>query len=128
MMRPITSDALADDFIRITTQTVFCTATTVDDKGGRGAGCCIPSSSSATVGRWAGRSPAEPLKATHLAANPHMCCSYWSPFHDTVFVDCVAGWVEDSAEKQEVWDLVGETPPPSAGGPTGSPATEPTAG
>ncbi|HEV3377094.1 MAG TPA: hypothetical protein VG126_07420 [Thermoleophilaceae bacterium] len=24
-----------------------------------------------------------------------MTCSYWNPSHDTVFVDCVASWVEE---------------------------------
>jgi len=36
-----------------------------------------------------------PLKSRHLAANPHMACSFWSPSQDTVFVDCVTAWGEE---------------------------------
>ena len=53
-----------------------------------------------------------PVKTRHLAANPHVACSYWSPAQNTVAVDCVATWVDDIAGKQHVWDLFRLTPPP----------------
>ena len=34
-----------------------------------------------------------------------------------MFVDCVARWVEDDAEKQDVWDVFLETPQPLGWGP-----------
>ena len=52
-----------------------------------------------------------PLKSRHLAANPHMSCSFWSPSQDTVFVDCVAAWDEDEAEKEEVWRVFEQESP-----------------
>jgi hypothetical protein len=63
-----------------------------------------------TVG-WAltGRTP---LKTGHLAGNPHMSCSSWTPSHHTVFVDCRAEWVEGEVEKEEVWELFRDTPTP----------------
>ena len=57
-----------------------------------------------------------PLKARHLAANPHVSCSFWSPTQDTVFADCTAAWVEDEAEREAVWRIF-EQPPPAGWGP-----------
>jgi hypothetical protein len=112
----VTADAfseLAEDFLRITAATVFCAATTVDERR-RPRSRMLHPIFVVRDGRplgWALTAPT-PLKAAHLAANPHMSCSYWTPSHDTVFIDCVAAWVDDDAEKQEVWDLFSETPPP----------------
>jgi hypothetical protein len=69
-----------------------------------------------------------PLKTRHLAANPHVACSYWNPSHDTLFVDCVASWVDDDSEKAEVWDVFLETPQPLGWGARGWPATDRTSG
>jgi hypothetical protein len=104
---------LAEDFLRITAATVFCTATTVDARQ-RPRGRMLHPIFIVRDGRplgWAltGRTP---LKTRHLAANPHMSCAYWMPSHDTVFVDCVAVWVEAASEKLEVWELFRGTPPP----------------
>jgi hypothetical protein len=52
-----------------------------------------------------------PVKARHLATNPHVACSYWSPAQNVVYIDCIASWVDDDA-KQQVWDLFMTTPPP----------------
>ena len=60
-----------------------------------------------------------PLKTRHLAAHPYVSCSYWTPSHDTVFVDCRADWVEDDAEKREVWDVFRDTPAPLGWGADG---------
>jgi hypothetical protein len=111
---------LADDFLRITTETVFCVATTVDPKGrprGRVLHPVFVVRDGLPLG-WAltGRTP---LKARHLEANPHISCAYWSPSHDTVFVDCVASWVSGEAEKEDVWRLFRDTPTPLGWGPDG---------
>jgi Pyridoxamine 5'-phosphate oxidase len=107
-------------YLRITAETVFCTATTVDADGrprNRMLHPIFVVRDVEPVG-WAltGRTP---LKVRHLAANPHMACSYWSPSHDTVFVDCVAHWVEGDADKQRVWELFLETPQPLGWGADG---------
>jgi hypothetical protein len=111
---------LADDFLRITAETVFCTATTVDERGRPRNRILHPIfvvRDDRPLG-WAltGRTP---LKTRHLAANPHMACSYWTPSHDTVFIDCTTSWVEDEEEKREVYDLFRDTPTPLGWGPEG---------
>jgi general stress protein 26 len=116
----VSFDELEQDFLRITTDTVFCVATTVDERGrprGRVIHPIFVVRDGLPVG-WAltGRTP---LKTRHLEANPHMACSYWSPSHDTVFVDSVASWVDDDAEKADVWDLFLNTPEPLGWGPDG---------
>jgi Pyridoxamine 5'-phosphate oxidase len=113
-------EPLQEDFLRITGKTVFCTATTVDEEG-RPRSRMLHPVFVVRHGRpigWAltGRTP---LKTRHLAANPHMSCSYWSPSHDTVFVDCAATWVDDDSEKEQVWDLFLNTPEPLGWGPGG---------
>ena len=111
---------IEDDFLRITAATVFCVATTVDSRG-RPRGRVLHPIFVVRDGRplgWAltGRTP---LKTRHLAANPHVSCAYWTPAHDTVFADCVATWVEDEAEKQDVFELFLTTPLPLGWGPQG---------
>jgi general stress protein 26 len=112
--------ALEDDHLRITTKTVFCTVTTFDEAG-RPRSRMLHPIFAVPDGRplgWAltGRTP---LKTRHIAANPHVSCAYWTPSHDTVFVDTVATWVEDDAEKAEVWELFLNSPTPLGWGPEG---------
>jgi hypothetical protein len=105
--------ALEEDFLRITADVVLCTVTTVDPRGrprsrilhpiwqvldGRPVGWVVTSKT--------------PVKARHLATNPYVACSYWSPAQNVVYIDCVARWVEGAAAKQQVWDLFMTTPPP----------------
>ena len=111
---------LEAEFLRITSATVFCTATTVDPHGrprGRVLHPIFVVRAGEPVG-WAltGRTP---LKTRHLARNPHVSCAYWSPSHDTVFADCVSTWVDDDREKRDVWALFRDTPEPLGWGPAG---------
>jgi uncharacterized protein YndB with AHSA1/START domain len=111
---------LAEDFLRITAATVFCSATTVDAHGRPRSRMLHPVftvTGGIPIG-WAltGRTP---LKTAHLAANPHMSCTYWSPSHDTVFVDCVATWVEEEDERRTAWELFRDTPQPLGWGSEG---------
>jgi hypothetical protein len=98
-MSPAFSE-LEQDFLRITAETVFCTATTVD-AAGRPRNRMLHPIFVVRNGRplgWAltGRTP---LKTRHLASNPHIGCSYWNPSHDPVFVECVASWVEKTRRR-----------------------------
>jgi hypothetical protein len=104
---------LEEDFLRITAETVFCTATTVDAAGRPRNRMLHPIfivRDRSPLG-WAltGRTP---LKVSHLAANPHVACAYWTTSHDTVFVDCATVWGEDEQEKERAWELFLETPEP----------------
>jgi hypothetical protein len=69
-----------------------------------------------------------PLKTRHLAANLYMSGAYWTPSHDTVFVDCIAAWVEADSETQDVWKIFRGTPPPLGWDPREWPATAPRTG
>jgi hypothetical protein len=52
-------------------------------------------------------------KAVHLAVNPHLSLAYirGDVMHPT-YVDCLARFEDDPAEKRRVWDLVARTPEP----------------
>ena len=56
-----------------------------------------------------------PVKAAHLAGNPHTSFSYWARGNSSVAVDAVAEWTDDPAEKQVVWNLYRITSPRGAG-------------
>jgi general stress protein 26 len=102
-----------EEFLRFTSEIVWCTVTTVDAKGRPRSRVLHPIwqvIDGLPVG-WVVTSKT-PVKAGHLAGNPHLACSYWSPAQNTVAIDCVASWVEDQAGKQHVWDLFMTTPPP----------------
>lgn len=117
---PATFEPLREDFLRITEETVFCVATTVDPRGrprGRMLHPIFVAEDERPLG-WAltGRTP---LKQAHLAANPHVSCAFWNPSQDTVFADCRASWVEDDDEKARVWELFITTPVPLGWGEEG---------
>ncbi|QFZ19590.1 pyridoxamine 5'-phosphate oxidase family protein [Saccharothrix syringae] len=61
-----------------------------------------------------------PVKAAHLAGNPHTSFSYWAPGNDSVAVDAVAEWDDAPPTKEHVWELYRRTSPPGAGYPLGS--------
>ncbi len=105
--------SIEQEFLQYTGRIVWCTASTVDSQGRPRSRILHPIFrvvDGLPVG-WVVTSKT-PVKAAHLAAVPFMACSYWSTEHDTVLVDCRAGWVEDAAGKQQVWDLFMSTPPP----------------
>lgn len=51
-------------------------------------------------------------KGKHLASNPNVSVSYWDQAHEQMYVDAVAEWADDPAEKRRVWDLFKNAPPP----------------
>lgn len=51
-------------------------------------------------------------KSRHLANNPYVSLAYITNIHQPVYVDCRATWVEDLEEKQRIWELFKNTPPP----------------
>jgi hypothetical protein len=103
---------IEEDYLRIVTETGYCVATTVDARG-RPRGRILNPVFIAREGRPLGYALTgrTPLKTRHLAANPHISCAFWSPTQDTVFADCVASWVEDEGEKEDVWELFRREPP-----------------
>ncbi|MFB4270515.1 pyridoxamine 5'-phosphate oxidase family protein [Nonomuraea sp. GTA35] len=56
-----------------------------------------------------------PVKAAHLARNPHTSFSYWKPGNNSVAIEAEATWAEEPAVKRHVWDLYRATSPRGAG-------------
>ncbi|RJO72531.1 pyridoxamine 5'-phosphate oxidase family protein [Nocardia panacis] len=95
------------DFTRLTEEIGWCVVSTVDTKE-------RPRSRILHV-NWevddrrpigwigTGRSP---VKTAHLARNPYVSCTYWTPAQDVVYADCRASWVDDRAGKQHVWEVI----------------------
>lgn len=68
-----------------------------------------------------------PVKAAHIANNPHVSFSYWAPRgSDFAAADVVAGWVDDEQDRRHVWDLYARTSPQGAGYDLGAFWTSPT--
>jgi hypothetical protein len=102
---------LQDDFLRITGEIVWCSVATVDTRGRprtRVLHPCWEVVDGHPVG-WVGTTRS-PLKTRHLAANPYVSCSYWSPKHETASADCRAEWAPDQNER--VWQLFLDAEPP----------------
>ncbi|MFD0745835.1 pyridoxamine 5'-phosphate oxidase family protein [Phytohabitans flavus] len=59
-----------------------------------------------------------PVKAAHLAKNPHTTFSYWSHRQNAVAIDTIAEWVDDIETKQYVWQLYDRTSPTGVGYPS----------
>ncbi len=105
--------ALQDEFLRITGEVVWCSVTTVGEHGHPRSRILHPIWE-VLDGRpvaWVvtGRTP---VKTRHLAANPNVAVSYWSPSQQVVLAECVASWVEDLETKRHIYDLFNSTPPP----------------
>ncbi|MER7209528.1 pyridoxamine 5'-phosphate oxidase family protein [Streptosporangium sp. NPDC000239] len=56
-----------------------------------------------------------PVKAAHLAGNPHTSFSYWKPGNSSVAIEATATWDDDLETKRHVWDLYRATSPRGAG-------------
>ncbi|MEM9952210.1 MAG: pyridoxamine 5'-phosphate oxidase family protein [Chloroflexota bacterium] len=51
-------------------------------------------------------------KSKHLAENPYVSLTYMKDPLNPVYVDCKTEWIDDMTEKQRIWDLFSNTPPP----------------
>ncbi|MFI6867162.1 pyridoxamine 5'-phosphate oxidase family protein [Nocardia sp. NPDC050406] len=108
-----TFETIEADFFRFTTDIVWCTITTVDTDGRPRSRILHPiweMVDGRPVG-WIFTAPS-PIKARHLAANPVVAFSYWSPAHNVVQGEASTSWVPDAATKKHVWELFTTTPPP----------------
>lgn len=107
---------LQPDFDAIVGAVNYATMTTVDTLGRPRSRVLIPvweTVAEHPVG-WLG-TYRTPVKAAHIAGNPHVTFSYWSPAQNTVAVDAVAAWTDDPSERAHVWDLYRHGSPPGAG-------------
>jgi len=67
------------------------------------------------------------VKRAHLAANPYVSVSYWTPTHDTSVAECRATWAFDDDTRIMLWNLFANAPEPVGYDPSIVPAwTSPT--
>ncbi|MFD4180091.1 pyridoxamine 5'-phosphate oxidase family protein [Rhodococcus sp. NPDC058514] len=107
---------LEEEFAAFVGSIVYATMVTVDRKGRPRTRVLIPVWE-VVDGRPVGwlATYRTPVKAAHIAGNPHTNFSYWAPGNNSVAVDTVAEWVEDPATRRHVWDLYRKTSPRGAG-------------
>lgn len=104
-------ESIEEDFLRISAEVAWATVATVDSRG-RPRTRILHPYWEVVDGRpvgWVG-TVRSPLKSKHLAANPHVSVSYWSPKQETAQADCRASWADE--ERERVWNLFLEAEPP----------------
>lgn len=103
-----------DEFVDIAHRIVWCSIATVDGKGRPRSRVLHPLWEWRDDGRIIGwvTTRTTPLKVAHLAGNPWVSCSYWSPDHDTAVAECHAAWESNLQEAQRVWELFQTTAAP----------------
>jgi|SRR5829696_7422935 len=107
---------IRDDVAEVMGHIVYCTMTTVDRKNRPRSRVLIAVwqlDEEIPVG-WLATFKT-PVKAAHIANNPHVTTSYWSHRQDVVYLDSVAGWVEDPETKAMVWSLYAQGSPRGVG-------------
>ena len=79
------------DFLTFTADIVYCTVTTVDTKRRPRSRIMHPIFEvvDGDPRGWA-VTDRSPVKSRHIAGNPYVACSYWSPAQNTVAIDCTA--------------------------------------
>ena len=113
-MADVSFSDIEQEFLDRVKSTVWCTFATVDRHNRPRSRILHPiweTSDGAGPTGWilTGRNT---LKTKHIAHNAHVSLTYWDPNHKQVYADCRAEWVDDIPEKQRIWDLYKNTPPP----------------
>jgi general stress protein 26 len=118
MSRSATFPELRDELAAILSRIRYSTMTTVDRQGRPRSRVLI------AVWELAGDEPVgwlgtfrTPVKAAHLANNPHATFAYWDQRQDTATIDTVAQWTDDPAERRHVWRLYQQGAPRGVGYP-----------
>ena len=97
------------EFMRRLSQAVYCAMATVDRKG-RPRSRIVHAVWEGSTG-WIVSRRLSP-KAKHLQNNPHVSLAYIQDKDKPVYIDCTAGWEDDPAEKQRIWELLKTIPAP----------------
>lgn len=114
-MNAMDFQAIQAEFMNRAQQAVYCNVATVDRKG-RPRSRVMHVVWDGPTG-WVITSPAS-HKARHLASNPYVSLAYLASPMKPVYADCIAAWVEDVQEKQRIWELHKQIPPPLGFDPT----------
>jgi general stress protein 26 len=97
------------DFIERVHTMVWCNVATIDSKQRPRSRILHPIWEGSTG--WIG-THRNSFQSRHLDRNPYVSLAYITDFMKPVYVDCVAEWVDDLAQKQRIWDLFKNTLPP----------------
>jgi general stress protein 26 len=97
------------EFNRRVRRIVWCTVTTIDGAGRPRSRILHPVWEGSTGWIATGRNS---HKSKHLAQNAYVSCSYWDQQQQQVYAECKATWDDRPEEKQRVWELVKNAPPP----------------
>ena len=106
---------IAEQFNDRVNRLVWCTVTTIDRKGRPRSRILHPVWEGSTGWIATGRTS---LKSKHIADNPYVSVTYFdlpagNPLcQQQIYAECKAEWDDDPAEKQRVWDLIKNAPPP----------------
>ncbi|ADB35679.1 pyridoxamine 5'-phosphate oxidase-related FMN- binding protein [Kribbella flavida DSM 17836] len=121
MTKAVSFAELRDDLTAILSRIRYATMTTVDPHGRPRSRVLI------AVWELAGPDPLgwlatfrTPVKARHLAGNPHTSFSYWDPRQDTASIDATATWTDRADERHHVWQLYEDGSPRGVGYPPGA--------
>lgn len=102
------SDIEAEFIQRVHTM-IWCNVATVDAQGRPRSRILHPIWEGNTG--WIGTNR-NTLKARHLDSNPYVSLAYIADVMKPVYVDCKTEWIDDLSQKQRIWDLFKNTPPP----------------
>lgn len=97
------------EFIRRAHEAVWCSAATIDSQNHPRSRVLHPIWEGQTGWIATGR---RSHKAKHLAKIPYLSLAYLKDPFNPVYVDCQAEWLDNMSEKQRIWDLYSNTPPP----------------
>lgn len=100
---------IAEEFAKRVARIVWCTMATVDTKGRPRTRIIHPIWEGPNGYIGTGRTS---LKEKHIAGNPNVSFTYWDQVHEQIYIEAKAEWLDTDADKQRVWDLYKNTPPP----------------
>jgi hypothetical protein len=104
--------AVLDDAVAVAHRIVWCVLTTVDDQGRPRNRVVHPvweDGVDGLVGWIATRR--SPVKAAHLAGNPHVACAYAGADHDVAYFDCTSEWATPE-QRRQAWSCFRAAPAP----------------
>jgi general stress protein 26 len=97
------------EFLERVQRMVWCNVATIDRQGRPRSRILHPIWEGVTG--WITTNP-QTLKAKHLARHSYVSLAYIADIAKPVYVDCKTEWIDDLEEKQRIWELVKNTPPP----------------
>jgi len=100
---------IQEEFIERVHRVVWCNVATVDSQQRPRSRILHPIWDGSTG--WITTRP-HSYKAKHLSQNPYVSLAYVADIAKPVYVDCKAEWVDDLDQKQLVWQMCKDAPPP----------------